>query len=373
MGDMAEHTAAMADDDGFDSPDDDPTPEDGPQAPPVLKADPVRPEAGKNGRYTLPNPETGKSASWQRVTNHTKLIEDTYHLERWTERNVIKGVAMLALTRPGFIEDLARRDVREDKKRLDNIVSRAKDEAETYKMADEGTALHKSAELADYAGGDLNRVPEHHRAKIRLYLDALAAHGITVVPGMIERVTVSTRYGVCGKFDRIYRLPDGSLVIGDLKTGDDLSFSKKGIAAQLDCYQDGVNTHGVWNGMRYDDTIKVRDDIGVIIHLPSTRDEVHVLTTPLADGRAINDGNMAVKAARKVKAELAPFDAAVHGMTGDVADQHWLEALNGAWTYAEMVDVAKRARAFGQWNERLAAQARKLSAELTAAGTRMGS
>ncbi len=40
-------------------------------------------------------------------------------------------------------------------------------------MADEGTALHTSTELADYAGGDLNRVPVPHRVKVRLYLDAL--------------------------------------------------------------------------------------------------------------------------------------------------------------------------------------------------------
>ena len=58
---------------------------------------------------------------------------------------------------------------------------------------------------------------------------------------MIERVTASARYEVAGKLDRIGSLRDGSNVVVDLKTGDSLDFSFPSIAAQLDCYVDGVN------------------------------------------------------------------------------------------------------------------------------------
>jgi len=363
-------------DDDFDTVDDFDSPSDVAPAPPVQKNDPMRPQA-KRGRYTAPHPLTGKSKSWRRVSNFKDVAEDKYHLNLWVGRNIAKGVAILAQSpdRPGFIDDLARRDVKLDRTRLNNITSAAQDAAEAYKMSDEGTALHKSTELVDHAGGDLNRAPVHHRKKIRLYLDALAAYGIRIVPGMIERFTVSLKYDVAGTFDRICQLPDGSYVIVDLKTGDDLDLSMPGISAQLDCYENGVNTHGVWDGMRYDQRIKVRDDYGIVIHLPSTRDEVHVIKVKLDKGRAINAANLHVFEARKIKAKdvASPFVAEDFAFDREAADFHWIEQLNACHTIPEMLDVANRARSFGQWTERLAGEARKLSAELTAASQVMGS
>ena len=359
----------------FDSPDEfDSAGDAGPETDRVKKVDPARPEA-KRGRYTLPNPESGKSKSWQRVTNFVKMTDDTYHLELWKQRNVAKGVALMAEAGRINIADLAGRDVKLDKARLNNICETAQDVAEAYKMADEGTALHTSTELADYAGGDLNRVPTGHRRKVRLYLDALAANGLTVVPGMIERVTASARYECAGKFDRIYRLASGINVIGDLKTGDELDLSFPSIAAQLECYEDGINNHGVFDGQRYDDSIKVSHDFGVVIHLPSTRDEVTVYWVDLAQGRIINAANLTVRAARKIKMKHVAevFDADRYGVTQNGVDAHWMEQLNAAFTMDQLVNVADRARAFGQWNERLAGQARLIAAELRSAGAGMGS
>jgi len=361
--------------DSFDSPDEfDSAGDQGPETPFVKAPDPMRPEA-KRGRYTLPNPESGKSKSWQRVTNFVKMTDDTYHLELWKQRNVAKGVAILAEAGRLDIADLAQRDVKLDRDRLNTICETAQDVAEAYKMADEGTALHTSTELADYAGGDLNRVPVAHRRKVRMYLDALAANGLTVVPNMIERVTASARYECAGKFDRIYRLASGVNVIGDLKTGDSLDLSFPSIAAQLECYEDGINNHGVFDGQRYDDTIKVSHDFGVVVHLPSTRDEVTVYWVDLAQGRIINAANLTVRAARKIKMRHVSevFQADRYGVTQDGADMHWLEQLNAAQSMAQLVGVADRARTFGQWNQRLADQARLISQDMHKSGAMMGS
>lgn len=388
MGDVYEAHADMADMyqaglinadgtpvDSFDSPDEfDSAGDTGPETERVKKVDPARPEA-KRGRYTLPNPDNGKSRSWQRVTNFVKMTDDTYHLELWKQRNVAKGVAILAEAGRVDIPELAQLDVKLDKNRVNNICTTAQDVAEAYKMADEGTALHTSTELADYAGGDLNRVPTPHRRKVRMYLDALAANGMTVVSGMIERVTASARYECAGKFDRIYRLASGINVIGDLKTGDSLDWSFPAIAAQLECYEDGVNNHGVFDGQRYDDSIKVSHDFGVVIHLPSTRDEVTVYWVDLAQGRIINAANLTVRAARKIKMKHVAevFDADRYGVTQDGADAHWIEQLNAAHSRAQLIDVADRARAFGQWNERLANQARLIAGEMHTTAQVMGS
>lgn len=361
--------------DSFDSPDEfDNAGDAGPETPTVKKPDLLRPEA-KRGRYILPDPKTGKSKSWQRVTNFVKMTDDTYHLELWKQRNVAKGLAILAEAGRVDTAVLAQCDVKLDRERVNNICESAQDAAEAYKMADEGTALHTSTELADYAGGDLNRVPTQHRAKVRLYLDALRANGLTVVPDMIERVTASARYECAGKFDRIYRTASGVNVIGDLKTGDSLDLSFPSIAAQLNCYEDGINEHGVFDGQRYDDTIRVSPDFGVVVHLPSTRDEVTVYWVDLSEGRVINAANLTVRAARKIKMKHVAriFQADQHGVTQDGADAHWLEQMNAAYTVEELVGVADRARGFNQWNERLASQARLIATGLRNAASVMGS
>ena len=333
-----------------------------------------RPEA-KRGRYSLPNPLNGKSKSWQRVTNFVKMTDDTYHLELWKQRNVAKGLTLLMDQGRVTAREILAKDVKRDREWLNELCTTAQDAAEAYKMADEGTALHKSTELADYAGGNIHRVPVHHRTKVRMYLDALAAHGLTVVDDMIERVTVSMRYECAGKFDRIYQLTDGSYVIGDLKTGDDLDLSLPSIAAQLNCYEDGINEHGIFDGRRYDDSIKVRTDFGIVVHLPSTRDEVNVLKVDLAEGRTINAANLQVRATRRIKARHVAqvFQADLAGSSLADVEAYWLEQLNAAHTPNELVAVSVRARGFGQWNERLAGQARIIVAQLRSAEARMGS
>lgn len=374
MGDMADIAQELADD--FDSPDQFDSVTDAPMAPQVKKNDPMRPTA-KRGRYTLPNPENGRSKSWRRVSNTVKPFEDTYHLELWKQRNVVKGVCILARDGRLNVDGEAKRDVKLDRERLNNIAETAQDVAEAYKMADEGTSLHASVEIVNHAAGDLNRVPVHHRTKVRMYLNALAANGLSIVPGMIERVTASAKYQTAGTFDMILRLADGSYAMADLKTGDDLELSLPAISAQLDCYEDGVNNTGIFDGQRYDTSIKVRTDFGLVIHLPSTRDEVTVLRIDLAQGRKINECNMRIFETRKIKARhvSSVFDPDQFQLSPDALHQHWSEQLNACQTRNEMIAVAVQARSWGQWTDRLAGVARKLESEMAAghAVNRMGS
>lgn len=345
------------------------------------KKDPLRPEPVR-GRYPLHDPETGKPKTWQRVTNFVKLTDDTYYLDLWKQRNIVKGLATMfgAPAEYGLrgnvaeaLDRVAGMHVKEDKDALNSLASKAQDVADAYAMADEGTALHKSTELVDSSGGDLNRAPERHRFRVQMYLDALAVRGLAVVPNMIERLTVSSRFEVAGTFDRIYGLRDGSYVIGDLKTGDSLDLSFPSIAAQLDCYRDGINEGGVYagKGERYDTSIQVRTDFGIVVHLPSTREEITVYAVDLSKGRIINQANLAVRDARKIKHQhvTLPFDLAGFVMTQDEQDQYWLDALNGAFTYDDLVKAARRAKCFNQWNDRLAAQARLLARELVSSPT----
>ncbi len=354
-------------DGAFDTPDQFDTP--GEEVQPK-RVDPARPEA-RRGRYTLPNPESGKSKSWQRVTNFIKLCEDTYHLELWKQRNVAKGLSM----RPDYVEAVQPLDVKADKERLNRICERAQDIAGAYKNTEEGTALHTSTELADYAGCSLDSVPIRHHVRVQMYLDALRANGLAVVPDMIERVTASVKYEVAGKFDRIFQLQDGSYVIGDLKTGDNLDLSMPSISGQLACYEDGINHTGIWDGTRYDTSIKVRTDFGVVVHLPSTRDEVVVYAVSLEQGHERNRVCLEVREARRIKAKHVAnvFQADAYRACAVNPEQAWLEEMNGAHAVDQLISIADRARSFGQWTERLATQARLLATEINKMQQVMGS
>lgn len=352
--------------DDFDTPDT----LDSPATEQPTKEDPLRPKAVR-GRYYLPDPVTGKKRGWQRTTNFVKLAEDTYHLELWKQRCVAKGLAM----RPDYVEAVVPLDVKADRDQLNRICERAQDVAGAYKMSDEGTALHKSTELADFACGSLAPVMSRHHARVQLYLDALRVNGLSIPAGMIERLTVSQRYDVAGTFDRIFGLADGSFVIGDLKTSDSLDLSFHSISAQLATYENGVNETGIWDGRQYAQPLKVRTDFALVIHLPSTRDEVTVYTVDLAAGHELGRICLDVRQSRKVKARdvAQVFQPGAYGLSTDTVDLYWLEQLNAAHTVTQLISVADRARAVSQWNERLAGQARLLSKELTVGPAAMGS
>lgn len=327
------------------------------------------PFEAKNGRYPFPDPVTGiiPKRGYMRVTNFTKGFDDTTFLEQWKQRNVIVGFAKMALARPTLAHTTSQKSVKANKEALNELVKRSLEYADAYAMADEGTALHKSAEAALPAGRP-DAGEARHTGRMTQLMDCLAVNGILMLPGYQECGTISRRYDVGGKFDGIARLRDGSNVIVDWKTGDRLDLSFPSIAAQLKCYEDGVNNGGVWDGFGYDTSVKVRTDFALVVHLPSTRDEVTVYMIDLSAGEQINEANIAVREARKIKPEsfVRLFDMQQLILSPAEQDAYWLEQMNAAADHDALVQVAQRSRSFGQWNERLAGQARVIDAELTA-------
>jgi hypothetical protein len=238
-------------------------------------------------------------------------------------------------------------------------------------MATDGTALHTSTELFDYAAESgeawpLLAVPEHHRDKVAMYSDAMVAAGIKVTPGMIERVVASSRYDAAGKFDRVVTLADGTHCVWDLKTSDNLDLSFPSISGQLALYEDGINHNGVWDGQRYDDSIKVRKDFALVMHLPSTRDEAVIYKVDLAKGRELLADCLRVRDRRKVKARdvATVFDPSAH-QAAPPGDEEIIEWLNRADTVKELLIMKQYVDGQGLWNERLANVARGLARELS--------
>lgn len=260
------------------------------------------------GRYKLLHPKTGKKVNWTRATTFCKSIQDTYALSMWSQRMVLKGAAR----RPDIVDAAGTLDVKQDKDRLNALVEEAKKAAGDKVAANRGTAVHKYTEELDLqlAGlaTEVHQVPDRHQPTVDAYGEILKEFGLEPVPGLIEFTTAVLQYEIAGTSDRVYRVTKnmtfklhgrmvtlyaGEYVIGDVKTGADLSYGWMEIAIQLAIYAQGLNANGYWS---WDDRqwhephtledvnvrLQVRTDVAVVPHLPVDRAEGDPLATLFA-------------------------------------------------------------------------------------------
>lgn len=286
------------------------------------RPEPKRPQWG---RYRLPHPVTGKEQSWQRVTTFARMASDGFGLEQWKLRMALKGASL----RPDLVALAASLDAKKDAKRLNALVEQAREAAGGSAAANLGTAIHALTETVDLAKDKraaLSDVPVAQRSDVAAYLDCLDAHGIVVVPEMVERITCVPAYEVAGTLDRgleitrsgritlrsgrTVTLRSGEHVIGDVKTGKDLSHGEGEIAVQLHSYAQGVNEAGVWDhgSQRWADVPKVRGDVAFVMHVPAGTGTCTLYVIDLDMGREAAKLCVAVRAGRKVKGFLTAYE-----------------------------------------------------------------
>lgn len=239
------------------------------------------PDRDRWGRYVF----HGKSHT--RATTFAKSASNTFTLNEWQQRMVILGLTQ----RPDLMALAHGLNVRNDKKTLNSIAEQAKEHAGSKVAANLGTAYHAFSERLDAGLITLQDIPEAYRHRVAEYADVMRRAGLTTRREWIERTTavradqVSADLGVGGTLDRILQLPDGSLAIGDLKTGRDLQYGWVEIAVQLALYAHGVNTHGLfdWNTKTWSQHIdtpggmmplQVRTDFAIVMHMPADISEL---------------------------------------------------------------------------------------------------
>lgn len=237
------------------------------------------PDRDRWGRYVL----FGQAHT--RATTFAKLGANTKAIEAWNERNVIRGLTL----RPDLLMLANGLEVKRDRDTLNSIAAQAKDAAGSKVAANIGTAYHAFSERLDAGLITFQDIPYQYQGRVFQYDRAIKDAGLSTRPEWIERTTavradqVGAPLPVAGTLDRIFQLPDGSLVIGDLKTGSDLSYGEMEIEVQLALYAHGVNTHGLfdwntktWQPLRHFDflpgSVKVRTDIAIVVHLPADGD-----------------------------------------------------------------------------------------------------
>lgn len=223
-----------------------------PTAGPLTLADPPTPEARpkkdakaekwitSNGRYALPDPDTGKDRTWTRVTTLADTLESRYNLERWGERMAVKGVSM----RPDLIAlaQGADPDDYDDKKTLNKVVRQAKEVAGASRGANMGTALHRLTELED-AGREVR--PGSLEGELNAYRALMATRRWRAVPTYLERIVCVPELGCAGRLDKLLECAgDPRLMVGDLKSQKSMDFGGLKIAIQLAIYS---HAYAMWN------------------------------------------------------------------------------------------------------------------------------
>jgi len=246
-----------------------------------------------NGRYRLPDPDTGKAKTWTRATTLAATIDDAAGLTVWRHRLLVAGMA----TAPGLVDQAAAAAKADDKAALGAIAGRALHHAGEKLAADIGTALHLATEHCDLLTD--KQPPYPWLADVAAYANTLHRAGITRPPEWVERVVLNTAAGCAGTIDRIVTGPWGPLPrIADLKTGsgaDRLSY-----AVQLAIYANATHLLSL-DGQSWEPMPAVDLETALIFHLPAGTGTCEIVEVDIAKGWELVQLCLAVREARKTK------------------------------------------------------------------------
>lgn len=163
----------------------------------------------REGRPRMINPLTGDVQTWQRASNYAAPLDSPFGLLKHQLRHLVYGLSL----RPDLLRMLLASGGMNDTEKVDEIISTAHSAAELSAPANNGTAVHSALQLFDLG----REVPTEYQPHAQAYYTELRRHGLR--PVAIEQTVMNTKLGAVGQFDRVFQEADGTLVIGDIKTG----------------------------------------------------------------------------------------------------------------------------------------------------------
>jgi hypothetical protein len=314
-------------------------------------------------RYRLPDPKTGTTRTWQRVTTFNKAASDTFLIREWDKRIVAEGVAMSRKLQAQIAAVLSE-DLSPAKKKaeLQPLADEAQRIAGAKDPAEIGTALHRMRAALDK--GRKFAPLEPWDQDLKVYQELLAREGLTPVPEYVERTIVHRGYQVAGTFDGIVRCPDGKLRMMDLKTGRTLEYGWGEIEVQCFVYSDSRVIYNK-DSKTYEPMPEIEKDYALVIHLPAGAGQAFSYEVDLQQGKYGADLAKTIWAYRKGRQLPKPRTSVE--LPPDVSSDHaaFLVRISKATHRQELKDIWQEAEGAGVWNDVLMATARRKYQELS--------
>ena len=222
----------------------------------AVEADPI--PRDRWGRPNIIPPGGGKPEAYTRASTAAKATDDLNGLIGWAGRQVLRGL----VARPDLFEYA--RTVGDNDAEIRTISESAKEAAGSKVAASTGTVLHWWTDQLDSGKADLSEVPADFVGMLADYRKAIA--GLEVIDS--ELFVVCDELKFAGSLDRLFRLPDGRVVVGDLKTGKwASSYGAVSVATQTAIYSHGKRYDPV-TGERSELHPDLDPDTTLLVHMP---------------------------------------------------------------------------------------------------------
>lgn len=258
------------------------------------------PEVAMSGnRYPLPDAD-GRIVVWPGATTLAGELDNPYALQNWQLRQVARGMAL----RPDLVAQ-AGACVDDDRETLREVVRSAQNAAAVQTGANLGSALHMAFERVD-RGEPIGALPEMFHADIQARQEALAQHGITILPEYRERVVRCLIHKCAGRMDGIARLSDGSLVVFDDKSEKDPTRYPHSKCVQIGIY---ANAGELWDYRTNtaEPMPDVRKDFALMLHSRPGEAKCEIYRVDIACGWAAAYISVQLREWRKAEGLIAPY------------------------------------------------------------------
>lgn len=216
------------------------------------------------GRPLIIPPDNGKPVAYTRVSTLAKTLDEPNALIQWKARMAALGMARsphLVLETQG-LDAIHDDPVSEARRNMNHIADRAAEAAGSTAAASTGTALHAFTQAMDE--GRKMKPPPEWAGHLEAYRRATA-----LIPSVaIEQFAVTDEVQAAGTMDRLVRLPDGRVVVADLKTGAHDPQYPLAVCTQLAIYSRG-KLYDPDTGARTPLHPDLDTSTGVLIHLPA--------------------------------------------------------------------------------------------------------
>jgi hypothetical protein len=224
----------------------------------------------------LPPGGRGRPKPYTRTSKLAKATDDVGGLINWSAAQAVKGL----IARPDLFE--VARMHRDDEDQVKDIARRAKDAAASDQASNLGTVLHHWTEQLDLGLAVIGEeMPADYEALLEQYVEK--TRGLEMIE--TELFVVCDELGAAGTLDRLIRLPDGAVVVGDLKTGRH--------AATFGALSCAIQTAVYAHGERYDpetgERTPLHPDLDVsrtlLLHMPLPKaEELPTVSLHMLDG-----------------------------------------------------------------------------------------